>query len=230
MLFIDYNCRMNEIPNSDENGMMYELVDILRPPDFQPSGIVKQVTDAIDAGDWIGVMNLWLVRSDGRIIYQQRPSSGGWQPGKLDGSVGGYYQSGEFGLDGLREAEEELGVGFPFEDVTRLGRHLSVGVDSAGRERHLVATVYMTLCDRPLSDFVLNPAEVPAIFDIASRDVVKSFERPRWESIACGIDCRGHPLERRVTASDFTYIFGDYHLKIARIAKKYAGGDREFWY
>ena len=155
--------------------MRIEYVDVLAPPTFEPTGVVKSVVEAVEAGDWLGVMNIWLVRPNGSLLYQQRPD-GGWEPGKFDGSVGGYYRAGESGLDGLREAREELGWSCPPEEIALLGRHLSVGVDSRGRERRLVVTVYMTACDVPLEDFVLDQKEVPALYEIAADDVIAAFQ------------------------------------------------------
>lgn len=209
--------------------MNIEHVDVLAPPTFEPTGVVKPVVEAIEAGDWLGVMNLWLVRPNGSLLYQQRPD-GGWEPGKFDGSVGGYYRAGESGLDGLREAREELGWICPLEEISLLGRHLSVGVDSRGRERKLVVTVYMTTCDVPLSEFVLDKEEVPALYEIAANDVIAAFQSPGWRFSALGIDCAGRPLERQASAEDFSYVFGGYHMKIAQIARKYAHGERRFCY
>lgn len=209
--------------------MSMEYVDVLAPPTFEPTGVVKSVVEAIEAGDWVGVMNLWLVRPNGFLLYQQRADSG-WEPGKFDGSVGGYYQAGESGLDGLREVREELGWTCPPEEISLLGRHLSVGVDSRGCERRLVVTVYMTACDVPLTDFVLDQKEVPALYEIAADEVIAAFQSPGRQFTVRGIDCAGRPLERRTSAEDFSYVFGGYHLKIAQIAKKYAQGERTFYY
>lgn len=209
--------------------MPTEYVDVLAPPTFEPTGVVKPVVDAIKEGDWLGVMNLWLVRPAGFLLYQLRPD-GGWEPGKLDGSVGGFYQAGESGLDGLREAREELGWSCPPEEISLLGRHLNVGVDSYGRERRLVVTVYITTCDVPLTEFVLDQKEVPALYEIPANDVIKAFRTPGWKFKAQGIDCTGRSLEREASAEDFSYIFGGYHLKIAQIAQKYACGERQFCY
>ena len=181
--------------DNNDFGMYIENVDVLAPPIFEPTGVVKPVVEAIEAGDWLGVMNLWMVRTNGCLLYQQRPH-GGWEPGKFDGSVGGYYRAGEFGLDGLREAHEELGWICPPEEINLLGRHLSVGVDSRGRERKLVVTTYMTICDVQLCNFILDKEEVPALYEIAPDDVIAAFQSPDWRFTAQGIDCAGQLLER----------------------------------
>lgn len=210
--------------------VMVEYADILVPPTFEPSGETKPIHTAIEEGDWVGVMNLWLVRPNGNIIYQLRPPSGGWEPGKLDGSVGGYLRTGESGLDGVREAEEELGISPDRAQVTELGRHLSVGVDSMLRRRHLVVSVYMMICDTPLKDFKLQSAEVPAIFEIPARDIISVFRKSISTFSAVGLDCNGKKSIREFDRSSFSYIFGDYHLKISQIAIEYAAGRRDFWY
>jgi hypothetical protein len=209
--------------------MAIEYVDVLVPPRFEPSGVVKPVADAVNDGNWLGVMNLWIVRPGPALIYQERPP-GGWAPGKFDGSVGGYYRASESGLDGLREAEEELGWKCQPENVTLIGRHLSVGVDSLGRERRLVVTVFMVYDDRPLSRFTLDPKEVPAIYEISLDDVVRAFEEPQKSFTACGLSCDGQPVKKVASADDFSYVFGGYHLRIAQIAKSFAKGERSFCY
>jgi NUDIX domain len=201
-----------------------EHVDILLPPRFEPSGLVKPVLEAIRDKDWLGVMNLWIVRPGPALIYQERPP-GGWEPGKLDGSVGGYYRAGEYGLDGLREAEEELGWKYSPEQITFIGRRLSVGVDSSGRERRVVVTVFMVFDDQPLSRFKLDAVEVPAIFEVPIQDVVNCFKDRQNKFIARGLSSSGEKVEKEVTFDSFSYTFDDYHLKIAESAKAFLRGD-----
>jgi hypothetical protein len=206
-----------------------EYVDVLVPPMFEPSGEVKPVGRAVADGNWLGAINLWIVRPGPALIYQERPP-GGWAPGKLDGSVAGYYRAGEFGLDGLREAEEELGRKYSIGDVTAIGRRLNVGVDSLGRERRVVVSIFMTYDDIPISNFVLDPKEVPAIYEIPVRDLAACFQRPGDRFVARGVDCNRHPVERHVLADDFSYMWDGYHAKIADFARRYASGERSLQY
>lgn len=209
--------------------MTIEYVDVLSPPRFEPSGEVKPVQQAISDGDWIGVMNLWIVRPGPALIYQERPPIG-WAAGKFDGSVGGFYRAGESGIDGLREAEEELGWIYKPEEITFLGQRLSVTVDSLGRERRLVVTIFMTYDDLPISRFTLDPKEVPAIYEIPLDDVFAAFKDPQKQFVARGIDCHGQSVEKIASCDDFSYIFGGYHLRIADIARTFAKGERSFYY
>lgn len=206
-----------------------ELVDVLAPPHFEPTGTVKPVMEAVDAGDWLGAINLWIVRPGPALIYQERPP-GGWAPGKLDGSVAGYYRAGETGTDGLREAEEELGRRYRSADVTPIGRRLNVGVDSLGRERRAVITIFMTYDDAPLSEFVLDPEEVPAMYEITLADIARVFAEPGASLRAEGLDCHGQSRVRTATADDFSYMWDGYHHKVALLAQRYFEGERTLLY
>jgi hypothetical protein len=206
--------------------MTVEYVDILAPPKFEPTGRIKPVQRAIEDGDWLGVMNLWLVRPGHALVYQERPENG-WAPGKLDGSVGGYYRAGERGLDGLREAQEELGRTYSQDNITLLGRRLSVGVDHLGRERRVVATIYMTWDTTPLSSFVLDPREVPAVFEIPTKETIAVLSGRQSNTVARGINARGETVERVVRADDYSDIFYNYHINIARLADQFSNGRRE---
>ena len=207
--------------------MSVEYVDVLMPPRFEPTGLVKPVGEAIDAGHWLGVISLWLVRPGASILYQLRPA-GGWEPDKLDGSAGGYYRAGELGLDGLREAREELGWAPAPEAVTFIGRHLSVGVDTAGRERRRVVSVYIAECAVEMEDLQLSKEEVPAIYEIKISDAQRIFSSPGQMASADGINCGGERLTRVVSAGDFTYIFGEYHRRMSLIAGRFSQGERSF--
>jgi hypothetical protein len=201
-----------------------EFVDILAPPTFEPTGEVKSVVQAIADGDWLGVGNIWLLRDGPTLIYQQRPL-GGWQPGKLDGSIGGYYRASEGGTDILREGNEELGWSCDSASLVLLGRHLSVGVDGQQRRRNLVVNTYMVACDMPLREFRLDAVEVPAIWEIRAHDVIRAFGEPGFRASAKGVDSTGKMLDGRFGASDFTYVFGGYHVKVARLACRMALGE-----
>ncbi len=206
-----------------------ELVDVLAPPQFEPTGTVKPVEEAVEAGDWLGAINLWIVRPGPALIYQERPP-GGWAPGKLDGSVAGYYRAGETGTDGLREAEEELGRQYRASDVTPIGRRLNVGVDSLGRERRAVITIFMIYDEAPLSEFALDPGEVPAMYEISLKDIARVFADPGASLSAHGVDCLGQTCIRTATADDFSYMWDGYHPKVAALAQRYFDGERTLLY
>lgn len=124
---------------------MDEQVDILKPPTFEKSGVVKSREQALDAGDWIGTFNLWIVKRQPvpSVVYQIRSPQSSLAPNKLDVTAGGHYQAGEEMKDGVREAEEELGKVYDFSKLLYLGKKIYIGTDVKGRERHNVVDVFM---------------------------------------------------------------------------------------
>ena len=74
-----------------------EFVDILKPPDFTKSGIVKTREEALKNGDWTGTFNLCVVQDKpvAAIVYQQKSTDAEWAPGKLGMAAGGHYLAGE---------------------------------------------------------------------------------------------------------------------------------------
>ena len=104
--------------------MKREKVDILTPPTFEKSGIVKLREDAWNNEDWIGTFNLWIVRSlpEPSVVYQIRSPNSTLAPGLLDVTAGGHYMAGEVIADGMREVEEELGRRYEMSDLLSLGK------------------------------------------------------------------------------------------------------------
>lgn len=88
----------------------------------------------------------------------------------------------------------------------------------------------MTYDDLPLSSFVLDPKEVPAIYEIPLDDIVTVFLDPGAMFTAYGIDCRSQAVSRRVSAEDFSYMWDNYHFKVAHLARRYADGERSLRY
>jgi 8-oxo-dGTP pyrophosphatase MutT (NUDIX family) len=143
-----------------------ELVDILSPPDFKKSGVVKPRNLAWEDGDWIGSFNLWIVQDKPEpvIVYQQRSLNSRWEPGKLDITAGGAYKAGEELVDGLREVKEEVGKTYEYDDLTFLGRKLNLSPNVQGIMCHYVAHVFITLDNSPLGSYVLESNEVVALY------------------------------------------------------------------
>lgn len=68
-----------------------ELVDVLKPPDFKKSGVIKTREEALKSGDWVGTFNLCIVQNTpvAAVVYQQRSPEAKWAPGKLGIAAGG---------------------------------------------------------------------------------------------------------------------------------------------
>jgi hypothetical protein len=83
---------------------------------------VKRRDEVHRDGDWHLAFHLWIVRPDGVLLQRRARAKASW-PGRLDATAAGHLLAGEAVRDGLREAEEELGVVYAFEDLEPLGVH-----------------------------------------------------------------------------------------------------------
>ena len=77
---------------------------------------VKRRGDVHRDGDWHLAFHLWVVRPDGVLLQRRAATKASW-PGRLDATAAGHLLAGEAVRDGLREAEEELGVAYAFDDL-----------------------------------------------------------------------------------------------------------------
>lgn len=206
-----------------------ELVDILEPPLFKPSGVTKTREQAHDAGDWIGTFNLWIVTRNPvpSIIYQQRSMQKKWAPGLLDVAAGGHYLAGEKLADGLREVEEELGKRYAIHAITYLGRSMFVSVDVKKRWLNEVIEVYMTEDDSPLSSFSLQVEEVDAILPCPVQELLRVNREEGYSFTAKGVSSAGKSVAVTVTKQSFPVNWNDYHYKMAVLADRYFRGDTD---
>jgi isopentenyldiphosphate isomerase len=96
-----------------------ELLDV-----FDEQGVrlgVRTRQDAHREGLWHRCLHLWVVTERDEVLLQRRARTKAAWPGRLDATAAGHLTAGERVLDGLREAEEELGVPFAAADVRLLG-------------------------------------------------------------------------------------------------------------
>jgi isopentenyldiphosphate isomerase len=100
-------------------------------------------------GDWHRAFHLWVVSDAGVLLQRRAPTKAAW-PDRLDATAAGHLVAGEQVRDGLREADEELGAAYAFEDLEPLGAHrVDDAMEGGGRNRE-VQHVFAVRDDRPL--------------------------------------------------------------------------------
>src|SRR5579871_6856022 len=87
----------------------------------RPLGLSKARDQVHRDGDWHRSIALWIVRPDGRLVFQRRSATKDTWPGRLTGSVTGHYAAGETLAEVLREAQEEIGLCVGREALVPLG-------------------------------------------------------------------------------------------------------------
>jgi len=202
---------------------MEEKVDILTPPKFVKSGVVKPRSKAFRDGNWLGTFNLWIVQDKPTptILYQLRNPKLLFFPNKLDVSVGGHYQAGEDQRGGLREVKEELNKIYKFNELTFLGRRIFVSSDLEKIMRHYIVDVFMVLDNSPLKSYKLQKDEVYAIFFLPIDKLIKVHTVKNYTFKAKGIKNNSEKIEITVKKDSFPYNFDAYHHKIALLAKRF---------
>jgi isopentenyldiphosphate isomerase len=211
---------------------MNEEVDILKPPHFQPSGIIKSREQALKNGDWIGTFNLWVVRRtpEPAILYQQRSLQKSWAPGMLDLAAAGHYKAGEVLADGLREAEEELGVQYDPNAMTYLGKRLFVDHDTNGYQHNNAIHVFIIEDDAPLDAYTLQQEEVEAICILPIQELLKVHRDETYQFTANALTNKGENTAITVKKESFPYNFDNYHYKMAVLANRYFSGEEDLLY
>jgi len=209
-----------------------EKVDILVPPMFNKSGVVKTQQQAWKDEDWIGVFNLWVIQNNPvpSIVYQQRSSNSSWAPNKLDVTAGGYYRTGETMKDGLREVKEELGKNYARDTLTYLGQKIYIGVDTKGREKKNLVDIFMVFDNSGLDSYVLDSMEVHSIYFCSIKDLLKVRQQPDYTFFVEGIDSKGEKKKIKVSKQSFPYNWDNYHLKIALLAERFVKGEKNLTY
>jgi isopentenyldiphosphate isomerase len=110
----------------------------------------KRRGDVHRDGDWHLAFHLWVVSPAGVLLQRRAAAKASW-PGYLDASAAGHLLAGEAIADGLREAEEELGVAYAFAALTPLGVHRVAEEQPGGIVNREQQHVFGVVDDRPLA-------------------------------------------------------------------------------
>lgn len=138
----------------------FDLVDA----DGAPLGVEKPRGLVHRDGDWHQSVHLWVV-FDGdplRVLLQRRAYDKDTHPGRVDVSVAGHLRAGESPRDGLREAEEEVGLAVRPEDCVALGVRRSVYIREALIDRE-IQHVFLVRTAVPFEALRPHPEEVAGL-------------------------------------------------------------------
>jgi isopentenyldiphosphate isomerase len=124
-------------------------------------------------GDWHLAFHLWVVRGDGVLLQRRATLKRAW-PGRLDATAAGHLLAGEAVRDGLREAEEELGVAYAFGDLVELGVHRVEDADGEGVVNRELQHVFAMRDERQLEAWTdFDRGEVDGLVLIGHEDFAR---------------------------------------------------------
>jgi isopentenyldiphosphate isomerase len=189
-----------------------------------PLGLSKARDEVHRDGDWHRSIALWIVRPDGRLVFQRRSATKDTWPGRLTGSVSGHYAAGETLAEVLREADEEIGVGVSRDDLVPVGIWRNEDRPAPGVIDRELQDVFLWPLDLPLAALRPDPEEVSCLVEMAPADLLALLG-----GTAAAVEVRclpaGEALPRpcRVTLEDFVPAHA-HHADMARAALDYIAG------
>jgi isopentenyldiphosphate isomerase len=127
-----------------------ELLDVFNERGWHTG--VKRRGDVHRDGDWHLAFHLWVVRADGVLLQRRASTKSSW-PSFLDATAAGHLLAGEAVQDGLREAEEELGTVYVFDDLEPLGVHRVADPERSGIVNRELQHVFAVRDERPLEEW-----------------------------------------------------------------------------
>ena len=209
-----------------------EKVDILKPPDFQKTGVIKSMEQAFRQQNWTGSFHLWIIQDDPEpsIVYQIRSLNKSLMPNKFDVSAAGHYQAGETVKDGLREVKEELGKTYRFSKLISLGRKLFFGKDLKNHMRYSVVDVFLVLDNSSLETYTLQKNEVYAVCTLPIHELIKIFTKPKYSFTTKALTNSDKKINKKVTADSFIYNWDNYQYKITLLAERFLKGEKNLVY
>jgi isopentenyldiphosphate isomerase len=182
---------------------LFDLYDV----ECRPLGRTKPRALVHRDGDWHRSLHLWVVlrEESGRpeLLLQRRSLAKDTQPGAVDIAVAGHLAAGETVEDGLREAEEEIGLVVRPNETTRLGVRRRVFAAPSVLDRE-IQEVFFTVTSRPLASLVPHPDELAALLALPLDGAmafatglvaeVRAWELPVGQSVVRGAVLHGPDL------------------------------------
>lgn len=191
-------------------------------------------------GLWHQTFHCWILRRDAQgvphVFLQQRTADGPF-PNSFDISAAGHLQAGETVIDGMREIEEELGLGF---DPAAM---IPLGIYKQATDDHAIPYINREFCHtffyettHAIHDCRPQEEEVDGVFEISLRDGLNLFTRAVSSVQITGIQKQAgkdgyHPASFDLTLKHMWGYrdrceIGNYYHRIFRLAEAYFNGER----
>ncbi len=202
--------------------------ELRRPVGIMPRSIVHR------DGLWHETFHCWFMQREciegkdtAYLWFQQRSASKKDYPNLLDITAAGHLGYQEEPGDGVREIQEELGLGVAFEDLRPLGIRINIGRTAVLTDNEF-NHVYLYDCPDGMDRIRFKDGEVQGIFRISAEDGIKLFSDKEEQIIAAGYVRVGDKLAATSLPVDIGCFVprpvGGYYLKMCIIADLAAKG------
>jgi isopentenyldiphosphate isomerase len=192
---------------------------------------VKRRGDVHRDGDWHLAFHLWVVAPGGVLLQRRAADKASW-PGYLDASAAGHLLAGERIGDGLREAEEELGAVYAFDDLVALGVHRIEEHERAGVVNREIQHVFAVRDDRPITAWTAFDRVEVAGLVLVDHDgfatLAAALADPSGRPPATAVPARAWDgeREREVTVAAAEVIPAPYLVAMAADLRRVGAGER----
>ena len=163
---------------------------------------IKPRKEVHQSGDWHRVFHCQIVTlrdATPTLVLQRRSKSKAAFPGLLDISAAGHLAAGETPVESTRELAEELGVEADAEALILLGERRLVDDSGEGTLNKELTSVFLLRDDRPLTEYVLQSAEVDAVFDASIEELLQLFDGSIKKLELSGVANAGSPQAKPIT-------------------------------
>jgi len=197
-----------------------------------PTGVRKRRRDVHRDGDWHPAIHIWVIgRRDGVgfLLVQRRSQGKDTQPGALDVTVGGHLGAGETWREGLREAEEEIGLSLSEQDVVFAGIRRGILETDSGIRDHEIQRVFFVRNDAPLTDYRPNPAELAGLIEISLDDILELASGTRDSATVDVLDASTLTVESgQIKRPELARSADRYFYRVAIAARLFLAGEKHF--
>lgn len=206
-----------------------ELFDLILP-DGTPTNQTKPRAAVHRDGDWHRAVHVWVFGVDDAgvpfLLVQRRNEWKDTWPGRLDATVGGHYRAGETLEETLRETEEEIGAPVRLSDLRRVGIRRAVNVRGETLRDNELQDLFLFRSDRPLADYLPNPAELSSLVLIPIAAVLGLFSGECDTIEATNLDATsGEVSTITLSTDDFIPAIDRYFYRVAIAAQGVLRGD-----
>lgn len=198
----------------------------------EPTGARKRRQHVHRDGDWHPAIHIWVVGERdglGFMLLQRRSLGKDTQPGALDVTVGGHLAAGETWREGLREADEEIGLRVAEQDVVFAGVRRGIFETDSGIRDHEIQHVFFARNDAPLTDYRPNPAELAGLIAISIDDMLELASGTIESASVEVLDSESRTVEPgQINRSVLAQSTDRYFYRVAIAARLFLAGERHF--
>lgn len=203
---------------------MSEMLDVY-DANLKHEGTMERLAAHVN-GRWHQTFHLWLVDEPTRsVIYQVRSPQMVNFPSALDVTAAGHLEAGEAVEQGVREAQEELGLTFSYDSLKSLGYRVEVADQPNGQRNREYQAVFLAKSPTPLTSFLPDSTEVYGLLGIRIEDGFSLFTGSTETVASVGIafdeaTATWKPTSRIVDLSNFLPRLQQYYLTVHIMAER----------